>query len=212
MATMSNEHTPEVTRLERLWSGEFGDAYTERNREAGKWREPFWRATLSKYPVKRVLEIGCNLGGNLEWISKIIPAHEVYGVDINESALQRLRGRVPNVNALWSPARQLPFRDGFFDLVFTAGVLIHQPDETLPLVMSEIVRCSRKYVLASEYFAETKTEVPYRGHSGALFKRDYGGLYQTLFPELKLLNKGFLPKSEGWDDATWWMFEKTNEH
>jgi SAM-dependent methyltransferase len=38
------------------------------------------------------------------------------------------------------PARELPFRDAWFDLVFTVGLLIHIPEESLPLVMSEVVR------------------------------------------------------------------------
>jgi pseudaminic acid biosynthesis-associated methylase len=205
---MTQHSTPEVKRLEGLWSGEFGDAYTERNRDAGRTREAFWRQLLGKHTVGRVLEIGCNLGANLEWISKVVAQREVYGVDINESALARLRGRLPGLNALWSPARQLPFRDAWFDLVFTAGVLIHQPDDSLPLVMAEAVRCSRRYVLAMEYFAETPQEVPYRGHAGALIKRDYGGLYARTFPELKLLERGFLGTADGWDDVTWWMFAK----
>jgi hypothetical protein len=112
------------------------------------------------------------------------------------------------VNALWSPARELPFRDRLFDLVFTIGVLIHQPETTLPIVMAEIVRCSRRYVLCGEYYAEQTIEVPYRGATKALFKRDYGRIYRELFPELRLLKQGFLSRNEGWDDVTYWVFEK----
>jgi spore coat polysaccharide biosynthesis protein SpsF len=109
---------------------------------------------------------------------------------------------------MWSPGRELPFRDRWFDLVFTMGVLIHQPEITLPLVMAEIVRCSRRNVLCGEYFAEQTTEVPYRNQSSALFKRNYGGIYQELFPELRLLCQGFFSRDEGWDDITYWAFEK----
>jgi hypothetical protein len=120
-----------------------------------------------------------------------------------------LRRGFPDLNSLWSPARELPFRDRWFDLVFTMGVLIHQPETTLPLVMAEIVRCSRRYILCGEYFAERTTEVAYRGQSGALFKRDYGGRYKELFPELHLIREGFLGRDMGWDDVTYWIFEKT---
>jgi hypothetical protein len=74
--------------------------------------------------------------------------------------------------------------------------------------MSEIVRASRRYILCGEYFAAEETEVPYRGHSGALFKRNYGRLYQDLFPDLDLIEEGFLPRSDGWDDVTWWLFKR----
>ncbi len=203
-----NEIPPETARLEALWSGEFGDAYVERNRNAGESRGPFWRAILDKYPVQSVLEVGCNLGGNLRWISeRLLPQH-AYGVDVNLKALTTLHEILPNVNALYSSARELPFRDQWFDLVFTAGVLIHQPDITLPLVMAEIVRCSKRYVICCEYYAEENLEVPYRGQHGALIKRNYGRIYLELFPQLLLQEKRFLDRAQGWDDVTYWIFEK----
>jgi pseudaminic acid biosynthesis-associated methylase len=199
----------DAKRLESLWQGEFGDAYTQRNAAAGEGREPFWKDLHGAHPFSSVLEVGCNLGGNLRWLSKILPPREVYGIDVNESALARVRASYPGVNAVWARGRELPFRDRFFDLTFTTGVLIHQPPETLPLVMSEIVRCSRRYVLCGEYYADQATEVPYRGQSGALYKCDFGGIYQRCFPELALVRKGFLAKGVGsWDDVTWWLFER----
>jgi hypothetical protein len=94
-------------------------------------------------------------------------------------------------------------------MVFTFGVLIHQAESSLPQVMTEIVRCARRYVLCGEYYAEDMTEVPYRGQSGALFKRDYGRIYLEMFPELSLLKQGFLGRDEGWDNITYWLFEKS---
>lgn len=198
----------EAVRLEQLWSGEFGDAYVERNRSAGNIRVTFWQKVLAEFGAQTVLEVGCNIGTNLRWIAALRPPQQVYGVDINLKALNELRRTLSDVNAMWSPGRELPFRDRWFDLVFTMGVLIHQPESTLSLVMAEIVRCSRRYVLCGEYFAEQTTEVPYRNQSGALFKRNYGRIYQELFPELRLLRQGFLSRDEGWDDVTYWVFEK----
>jgi spore coat polysaccharide biosynthesis protein SpsF len=198
----------DAKRLERLWGGEFGDDYTDRNKSAGGARARFWQAVLEEFPAKRVLEVGCNRGWNLRWIAERLPPQEVYGVDINLKALDELHRALPGVNALYSPARELPFRDRWFDLVITMGVLIHQPPETLPIVMAEIVRCANWYVLCGEYFAPEPTEVAYRGQTGALFKRDFGGLYQQLFPDLRLVKKGFLSKTDGSDDMTYWVFEK----
>ena len=42
----------------------------------------------------------------------------------------------------------------------------------------------------------------------ALFKMDFGGLYQKNHPSLHVLKKGFLSKAQGWDDVTYWLFEK----
>lgn len=198
----------ETARLEQLWGGEFGDAYVDRNRAAGDIRGPFWQAILTEFAVQNVLEVGCNIGANLRWIASHLPPQNVYGVEVNLKALNELRRTLPDVNALWGVARELPFRDRWFDLVFTMGVLIHQPESTLSLVMAEIVRCSRRYVFCGEYYAEQTTEVLYRGQTRALFKRDYGRLYQEFFPELQLCKQGFLSREEGWDDRNYWLFEK----
>lgn len=200
--------SPEASRLEELWAGQFGDEYLARNRGAGEARGPFWQMILQEFPVQSVLEVGCNLGANLQWIASQIPPRQVYGVDINLKALEELHRQLPEVNAIWSPARELPFRDRWFDLVFTMGVLIHQPESTLPLVMAEMVRTSRRYLMCGEYYADQSTEVHYRGQTGALFKRDYGRIFPELFPELRLRKQGFLSRDEGWDDVTYWLFEK----
>ena len=198
----------EAKRLEGLWGGQFGDSYVERNRTVGDCREAFWKDLLAEFPSQNVLEIGCNLGANIRWIASILPPQNVYGIDINLKALRELRSNYQDVNAIWSPARELPYRDRWFDLVFTMGVLIHQPDDTLPLVMSEVVRCSKRYILCTEYYSEETVEVPYHNQGGALFKRNYAKLYLNLFPELRLLKEGFLGKQDGWDDVTFWVFEK----
>ena len=205
---MSSVSRPESVRLEELWSGDFGDAYVERNAGAYDRREAFWREMHSRLGFSSALEIGCNVGGNLRWLAPRLPEGAVFGADINRSAISRVHEELPDVNAVWSPGRDLPFRDRWFDLVFTMGVLIHQPESTLPLVMAEMVRCSTRWVLCGEYFAEDTVMVPYHGQEGALFRRDYGRLFQELFPPLHRVDSGFLGRDEGWDDVTWWLFER----
>ena len=199
-----------MTRLEQLWAGDFGDEYTERNCDAESGRRSFWESRLGALGVRSALEVGCNLGGNLRWIAELLGPENVAGVDVNRKALDLLLERVPGVDARLASGADLPFEDASFDLVFTMGVLIHQDPETqLVPMMREIVRCSRRYVLAGEYHADTLTEVPYRGQEGALFKQDFGGLYQRSFAELDLIDSGFLSEGEGrWDDLTYWIFEK----
>lgn len=207
---VSTRRTPEpqARRLEELWAGPFGDEYVDRNADAYDRRGPFWTDLVERYGFSSALEVGCNVGGNLQWLTELIPGGQVLGVDVNRKAIQLLHQRLPTADAIVGPARALPFRDCYADLVFTMGVLIHQPDSTLPLVMAEMVRCSKRYVLCGEYFGDEATEVPYRGHDGALFRRDYGGLFAELFPELTLAEQGFLGRDEGWDDITWWLFER----
>jgi pseudaminic acid biosynthesis-associated methylase len=195
----------EARRLEELWEGDFGDDYVERN-TAFDHRQPFWDDLLGRFPIRHALEVGCNVGGNLRWIASHV--ERAIGIDVNRKALGRLRAESTGSAGLVAAGRRLPFADGAFDLTFTMGVLIHQPEESLRDVMSELVRTSGRYVLCAEYFAERTEEVPYRDQTGALFRRDYGGLYQRWWPELQLLDRGFLGRDAGWDDVTWWLFEQ----
>jgi spore coat polysaccharide biosynthesis protein SpsF len=199
----------EAERLAALWGGEFGDAYVERNRAAAEGREPLWRGLHERHPFASALEVGCNVGGNLHWLAQLLAPRDVFGVDVNERALREVRASIPGVNVVYAQARTLPFRDAMFDLTFTTGVLIHQPVALQPVVMSELVRTSRRYVLCGEYHADTLEEIPYRGQTGALFRRDWGALYEELFPELTLVERRFEAKGDGgWDDITFWLFEK----
>jgi pseudaminic acid biosynthesis-associated methylase len=194
--------------LEDLWSGEFGDAYVGRNAPTMDVRGPFWARILDQYPSRRVLEVGCANGANLHQMAKLLPAQNLWGADINLQALEGMRATVPGVNGAYAVARELPFRDRYFDLVFTVGLLIHQPDSTLPVVMSEIVRCSNRWIMCGEYQADETTDVNYHGMSGVLTKRDYGRLYQDLFPDLELREQMFLTKEEGFDRVTFDVFER----
>jgi pseudaminic acid biosynthesis-associated methylase len=207
--TSTNTKASEAQRLESLWAGEFGNEYVERNLEAYSRRGEFWLPLMDELQPESVLELGCNVGGNLQWISQRVEPSRIMGVDVNGKALRLLEERVPGVRAVHAPARDLPVADRAVDFVFTMGVLIHQPEETLEKVMSEMVRASRRYVFCGEYFDTETVEVHYRGHEGALFRRDYGRIFEELFPhELTLLRQGYLSPEDGWDRVTWWVFER----
>lgn len=195
---------PAAAALEGLWSGPFGDAYIDRNRDFGS-RCNFWAGLLERFPCRRALEVGCNIGGNLTWIQ---PETELaLGIDVNVRAL-RLLHRSLGTAAVRASGRAIPFCDDAFDLVVTAGLLIHIDDAALPEVFAEILRCSSRYVLMAEYFAPEKTEVPYRGQPGALFKRDFGRLLEEAEGTLELRERGELDHSDGFDRATYWLYEK----
>ncbi|HVV36703.1 MAG TPA: pseudaminic acid biosynthesis-associated methylase [Acidimicrobiales bacterium] len=199
----------EAARLEALWSGDFGQQYVARNKDAGHDRGAFWSSLLARTQARTVLEVGCNVGANLVHVSEHVPPVDVWGVDVNLDALGIIRSRLPQVNSGYAVARNLPFRDGWFDLTFTVAVLIHVPEDAFALAVGELVRCARRHVLVVEYFAAETTEVNYRDQTGAFFKRDYGRLIGGLFPELTLEDSGELTKAEGFDDGLgWWLFAK----
>jgi pseudaminic acid biosynthesis-associated methylase len=194
-----------MTRQLEMWCGEFGEQYTERNRVDWRTVVPFVRPIVEGLSLDRVLEVGCNRGHNLLALREVLgEGPELIGIEPNPHA--REIARAAGVDARAADAFGLPFPDGEFDLVFTAGVLIHVSLDDLPRAMREIHRSSRRYVLAAEYFSDVETIIPYRGHHNLLWKRDFLRHYQTLFPDLTLVRQGY---SEEWDRSTWWLLEKT---
>ena len=201
--------TPDATELEALWAGDFGDGWVDRNGKDFDARAGYWAGIMERFPSRRILEVGAAHGENLRHLARHTEPHDLWGLDLNRAALDAIPKVAPGANAAWGLARELPFRDGFFDLTFTVGLLIHMPDATLPLAMAELVRTSRRYILCGEYHADERTDVNYRGHEGVLVKRDYGRIYQDLFPDLVLREEGFLTMEEhGFDRVTYQVFEK----
>ena len=192
-----------------IWRGDFGQAYTDRNIEDWNLRLPAFREILEGQPVRRVVEIGCNRGHNLVALSELLGDEaEVVGVEPNPYAQQLARTFSSKVGVLQGNVFDLPFKDGFFDLSFTAGVLIHIALEDLPRALAEIHRVSRRYILAMEYFAEEETAIPYQGRTDLLWKRDFLKHYRAQFPELRLVRQGFYGKDRGFDRTTYWLLEK----
>ncbi len=74
--------------------------------------------------------------------------------------------------------------------------MIHISPADLPKIMSEMYRCSTKYIWGFEYFAENTTEINYRGNSNYLWKADYAALFIKQFPDLKLVKKEMYPYVE----------------
>jgi len=191
----------EAARLEQLWNGTFGDAYVSRNTGAGGGRGPFWSWHAERFPAKRVVEIGCNVGANLRHFVDVVEPNGLWGVDINEIALTQARAALPTVNIGWAAARELPFRDDFFDLTLSVALLIHQPSSTLGDAIDELVRCSRRFITVIEYTAPEVVEVNYRGQTGAFFKRPFGDVIAQRHPTLELTHRQDVTKADGFDDG-----------
>jgi len=198
-----------VERLEREWRGGLGDAYVERNIDSANYarRGAFWQSIIDRTSPAKVLEVGCNVGGNLRWFIDRVPGG-VHGVDINPRSIDVLRELVPEVQAAVGSARRLDFPDESFDLVFTVAVLIHVPDEGLAEAIDELVRTSSRWILIAEYFAPEPIVADYRGVPNSIFKRDYGAIMLEAHPELELVDRGLLTADDGLDEVHWWLIRR----
>jgi len=193
------------TKQEQFWAGEFGHQYTDRNpTELEEWDALFRRLFgLTKAEMNeqfigglprsaRILEVGCNVGLQLRGLQRA-GFSNLYGVELQPYAVEKAKQTCSGINIVQGSGFDLPFRDSYFDVVCTSGVLIHIAPDDLPRFMGEMVRCTRRYIWGYEYFSEQLTSIPYRGNEGFLWKADYAALFQRHFPQLREVKKSLFP-------------------
>lgn len=194
------------TAQETFWSGDFGNQYIERNRFDYTSRIPYWRDMLALMdPLEYVCEVGCNIGSNLKALRDVAPETTmIRGIDVNQAAIDevQMQGFMARVLPAVEVGNSYPES---FDLIFTAGVLIHIPEDQIGAVMDQIIRASRRYVLAIEYAAPESEEIPYRGHTERLWRRPFGQMYAD--KGLTLLD--VRDADTGFDACVSWLLEKS---
>lgn len=195
-------------QAEERWKGKLGEDYVKRNKklwQSAEKRKKFWDNIIDKYKLwedgKRILEVGCGDGKNLFNIP------QSFGIDINFDAMWEAKEGSPSMNIIEGSVIDIPFKDNYFDLVFTCGLLIHIPPDGILKAMKEIVRCSRRYILAIEYWSEKERERPFLGEMGITWERPWAGLFLNNF-NVRLLEQGFLTKKDGFNDLQYFMFQK----
>lgn len=206
------------------WQGEFGDGYTARNlpdeaairARTELWRQILWqilRNERGELPGM-ILEVGANVGQNLMALRRLVgPRPSLSGVEPNPKARELLQEA--GFPATLATADNLPFVPGAFDLVFTSGVLVHisptgqnHLQSPLRAACREIVRVSKRWVVAIEYFSAQPREIIYRERRGLLWARDFGQYYMDEFG-LEPVACGFAWKAlTGLDNLTWWLLKK----
>jgi len=192
---------PEITEQMEKWAGEFGKEYTDRNalsledmdalyeRNYGQTRTELNERFLEGVDRSiRILEVGSNVGNQLLCLQKM-GFSNLYGIELQSYAVELSKSRTRRINIIEGSAFDIPYKDGYFDLVFTSGVLIHISPSDIALAMREIYRCTREYVWGFEYYADKYTEVTYRGHSDLLWKADFARLYLDQFGDLEIVKE-----------------------
>jgi pseudaminic acid biosynthesis-associated methylase len=179
------------------WTGEFGKQYTDRNAVSLDELEKLYirnygikRMDLNKLFLDRldrsirILEVGSNIGNQLLCLQKM-GFKNLYGIEPQEYAVEFSKKKVRHINLIRADVFDIPFKDNYFDMVFTSGVLIHLNPKDIVGALKEIYRCSKKYIWGFEYYAKIYTEIPYRGNKNLLWKANFPQLYLNSFPDLK---------------------------
>lgn len=199
---------------ERFWAQEYATDYIARNSAFDHaLGVQAWQQMLAgtQGAVGNFLECGCNIGRNLEQLALALPQARPSVIEISKPAFEFVNARHDFEHAFNGPILDAPMPAGGFDLVFTSGVLIHINPDQLLAHMQRMFDFSRRFVLMGEYFNRTPVSLEYRGEKDRLFKRDFGKLFIQNF-DVRLVDVGFLwghlYDPAGFDDVTWWLFEK----
>jgi len=199
---------------QQFWARTYAAEYMRKNSQFDKQSGvDCWMQMLAKAKdIRSVLECGCNIGRNIGFLNEVLPQAGKSIIEISEPAYEYVSSRYQLDKAFNGPILASKFEDNSFDLVFTMGVLIHIHPDELQANMKKIFDYSCRYVLMGEYFNRTPVMLDYQGEKDKLFKRDFGKLFIESF-DVKLVDYGFLwghlYDKAGFDDITWWLFEKS---
>lgn len=148
-------------RLERMmiyrdprkyWEKRGGETYF---REQEKYlsrteRSDFITDEIAKLQVSNMLEVGCGYGKQLRSLRKKTTAG-LAGVDFSHAQLKKAKDLgVDGILLQEADARDLPFGDKTFDLVFSSAVILHHSRQNAAKILSEMIRVSRKYIVHNE--------------------------------------------------------------
>ncbi len=163
---------PEATR--KFWEEAKNDSW--RNYLVGQEKSEFLLRLIKKLRLgfsAKILELGCNIGRNLNYLSSA-GYKNVGGMELNEEAVKmssmffpRLRNKI----ALTTIEDYFLYKKGSerFKLIFTMAVLEHLPKES-EWVFAEMVKCA-KYIITVE---------DERSINKVCFPRNYKKIFEDL--------------------------------
>ena len=204
---------------EKEWESTFGDEYTERNllnedldelnmKVYGLTQKELAEEFLSGIDRSaKILEVGSNIGSQLVYLEKM-GFKNLYAIELNKKSIEICRQKNNNINVVYGSALDIPFKDDYFDLVFTAGLLLHIAPENLKKAMHEIQRCSKRYIWCLEPFSESIQEVCYHGENNMMWKGNFCKIFLENFSNVKLVKKRKLKYLENNNFDKMFLLEK----
>jgi pseudaminic acid biosynthesis-associated methylase len=145
-----------------MWAGQFGKEYTDRNALSLEDLETLYRRNyghtrteLNERFLKsidrsaRILEVGSNVGLQLLCLQRM-EFSNLYGIELQSYAVELSKSRLRNISIIQGSVFDIPYKDGYFDLVFTSGLLIHISPSNIVSAMREIHRCARFHVFVKK--------------------------------------------------------------
>ncbi|MDQ1281549.1 MAG: hypothetical protein QG670_2814 [Thermoproteota archaeon] len=106
---------------------------------------------LNVPPGLKVLDGGCGNGKNSDYLFK--KGFEIHGFDISAKAVATAKKKIPSGHFLVADAKNLPYIDGYFDIVVDVGLLHCLPPEEWEPFKREVFRIlkTKGYYFLREY-------------------------------------------------------------
>jgi SAM-dependent methyltransferase len=139
--------------------------------------------------AEKILEAGCNIGNNLRSFNSKL---KVYGLDMNEKALQVAKNKLPNFEFKQGSLTDIPFEDNHFDLVFTRGVLIHIHPDDMQNATKELFRVSNKWIFNLEYLGEDNKMIKWSRGDDLLWYRNMEERWSNF--DVEIISSVSIPK------------------
>lgn len=191
------------TEEDKFWGGECGNEYITRSLGANlEARLALFRQALESAPITSIYEPGAGHGPNMGPLRSLYPDAKLYGSDINELALEKLKDVCNCTKA--SILDKSPYQA---DLVVTFGTLVTIAPENIDKAYKHIYEASNDLILICEYHNPTVLEVEYRGHK--IWKRDFAGDMMDKY-SMSLVRYGFVSRRDPLPlfDVTWFLLRK----
>lgn len=198
---------------ETFWAETYANDYIRKNSHFDKKLgvEGWEKMLMKAQNINSILECGCNIGRNITFLNEVKPDANKSIIEISKPAFEYVKNNLKLDKAVNCSIVESNLDPKSFDLTFTIGVLIHIHPDNLLANMKKMYEYSNKYILIGEYFNRTPVTIEYQGESDKLFKSDFGKMFLENF-DVSLVDYGFLwghvYDSAGFDDITWWLFEK----
>lgn len=175
------------TRFYKIWKNNISGSLKEH-----RLKQMLKALDITYNKKLKVLEVGCSNGKDAIQFLHDNSSFELYGIDINDYKIKQ-----DNFCFVQCDAENIPFEDGYFDIVISIGTLEHiEPMEKLCRVIKEIERVSKSYAIV----------VP---SMSTIIEPHTLGLFWPLRLNKKMINKhtDIKLKLNFFTDHTWSKFE-----
>jgi ubiquinone/menaquinone biosynthesis C-methylase UbiE len=150
--------------LAKKWDFDYWDGDRRINYGGYKYMEGRWekvaKLMIDHYGLKagdKILDIGCGKGFLLYDFTKILPGIEIYGIDVSKYALENCKEEIKD-NLIYGNATSLPYKDNYFDFVFSLNTFHNLECYDLFDALKEMERVGKnnKYICVEAYRNEVE--------------------------------------------------------